>query len=175
MTVPMVRDATARDVPAIQHIYAGHVVTGTASFEEVPPSVEQIAARRDDVVALGLPYLVAELDGRVAGYAYATRYRPRSAYRFTIEDSVYVAGEHHRRGVGRALLAALLARCEAGPWRQMIAVIGGSDNAASISLHRDFGFRHAGTLQHVGWKLGRWLDSVMMQRAPPGPGVDGGA
>jgi phosphinothricin acetyltransferase len=163
-------DATDRDIPTIQQIYAHHVQVGTASFEETPPSAAQMAARYADVQRLGLPYLVAKLDGAVVGYAYASSYRPRPAYRYTIEDSVYVAHDHPRRGIGAALLAALIARCEAGPSRQMIAVIGGSDNAASIHLHRRFGFREVGALHHVGWKLGRWLDSVVMQRAL-GPGA----
>jgi L-amino acid N-acyltransferase YncA len=165
MTNPAVRDATDHDIPAIQQIYAHHVLTGTASFEETPPSEAQMAARRADVLRLGLPYLVAELDGAVVGHAYAAPYRPRPAYRHTLEDSVYVAAGQHGRGVGRALLAELIARCERGPWRQMIAVIGDSGNAASIALHERLGFRRAGTLHDVGFKLGRWLDSVLMQRA----------
>jgi phosphinothricin acetyltransferase len=118
-----------------------------------------------DVHRLGLPYLVAELRGEVVGYAYAAAYRPRPAYRHTIEDSVYVASKHHRAGIGRALLAELIARCEVGPWRQMIAVIGDSANTGSIALHHRFGFRHVGTLENVGFKHGRWLDSVLMQRS----------
>jgi len=165
-----IRDATEADLSAIQRIYAHHVLTGTASFEEVPPTEQEIAARWQAVRGLGLPYLVAAHDGAVVGYAYAGAYRPRPAYLYTVEDSVYVTGEHHRRGVGRALLAALIARCETGPWRQMVAVIGDSANASSIALHQRFGFRHVGTLHDVGWKLGRWLDSVVMQRTL-GPGA----
>jgi L-amino acid N-acyltransferase YncA len=161
----VIRDATGADVSAIQQIYAHHVRTGTASFEEIPPSEPEMAARWQAVQQLGLPYLVAERDGAVVGYAYAGAYRPRPAYRHTLEDSVYVTRQHHRLGIGRALLGALIARCEAGPWRQLIAVIGDSDNASSIALHQQFGFRHVGTLHSVGWKLGRWLDSVVMQRA----------
>jgi L-amino acid N-acyltransferase YncA len=160
----IVRDATDHDIPAIQQIYADHVLHGTASFEEVPPSAPQMAMRWVDVHRLGLPYLVAELDRSVVGYAYASAYRPRPAYRHTIEDSVYVASQHHRLGIGRALLATLIERCEAGPWRQMIAVIGDSNNTGSIALHQAFGFRHVGTLENVGFKHGRWLDSVLMQR-----------
>lgn len=160
----IVRDATDHDIPAIQHIYAHHVLTGTGSFEELPPSAPQMTTRWLDVQRLGLPYLVAELDGMVVGYAYAAAYRPRPAYRHTIEDSVYVADQHHRLGIGRTLLATLIARCEAGPWRQMIAVIGDSENTGSIALHQRFGFRHVGTLENVGFKHGRWLDSVLMQR-----------
>jgi len=161
----IVRDATEHDIPAIQRIYAHHVLTGTASFEEEPPSLDEMVARRDDAVRRGLPYLIAELDGAVAGYAYAAPYRSRPAYRYSLENSVYVSHDQVRRGVGAALLPALIARCEAGPWRQMIAIIGDSGNAASIALHQRFGFRHVGTLHDVGWKFGRWLDSVIMQRA----------
>jgi L-amino acid N-acyltransferase YncA len=167
----IVRDATDHDIAAIQSIYAHHVLKGTASFEEIPPSAPQMTARWLDVQRLGLPYLVAQIDGVVIGYAYASAYRPRPAYRHTVEDSVYVASGHHRLGIGRTLLAALIARCEAGPWRQMIAVIGDSANKSSIALHERFGFAHAGTLRNVGFKLGRWLDSVLMQRTL-GPGAD---
>jgi L-amino acid N-acyltransferase YncA len=165
-----IRDATEADIPAIQQIYAHHVLTGTASFEEVAPTEQDMAARWQAARGLGLPYLVSIHDGDVVGYAYAAPYRPRPAYRHTLEDSVYVTSRHHRLGIGRALLGALIERCEAGPWRQMVAVIGDSGNASSIALHERFGFRHVGTLHHVGWKLGRWLDSVVMQRAL-GPGA----
>jgi phosphinothricin acetyltransferase len=160
----LVRDATAADIPAIQRIYAHHVLHGLASFEETPPSVEEMAARRAAAIERGLPYLVAEFGGAVAGYSYATPYRPRPAYRYTVENSVYVDAARHRCGIGRALLAALIERCEAGPWRQMVAVIGDSANAASIGLHERLGFRRVGTLDAVGFKLGRWVDSVLMQR-----------
>ena len=163
-TLPIIRDATDHDIAAIQQIYAHHVLTGTASFEETAPTEPQMAARRADVLRLGLPYLVAEVDGTVVGHAYAAPYRPRPAYRHTLEDSVYVADGQHGRGIGRALLTELIARCERGPWRQMIAVIGDSGNAGSITLHERLGFRHVGTLQNVGFKFGRWLDSVLMQR-----------
>jgi phosphinothricin acetyltransferase len=184
---PAVRDATGGDVAAIQAIYAHHVLHGLATFEEVPPSIEDIAGRLAAVRAQGLPYLVA-LDGdasghseagggAIVGYCYATAYRPRPAYRYTIEDSVYVADGLGGRGIGAALLEALIARCELGPWRQMIAVIGNSGNAGSIALHRRFGFQMVGTLTGAGFKLGGWVDSVVMQRAlgpgastPPGPG-----
>jgi phosphinothricin acetyltransferase len=163
---PRVRDAAEHDIPAIQAIYAHHVLTGISSFEEVPPTVEQMAARRADVLAHGLPYLVAEIDSAVVGYSYATLYRTRPAYRHTIEDSVYVANGQGGRGIGRALLTALIARCEqGGPWRQMVAVIGNSSNAASLGVHRALGFREIGTLQAVGFKFGRWVDTVLMQRA----------
>jgi phosphinothricin acetyltransferase len=166
-----VRDAAAADIPAIQRIYAHHVLHGLASFEETPPSVEEMAARRVAAIERGLPYIVAEIGGTVAGYSYATPYRPRPAYRYTVENSVYVDAARHRCGVGRALLAALIARCEAGPWRQMVAVIGDSANAASIGLHERLGFRRVGTLPAVGFKLGRWVDSVLMQREIGGEAV----
>jgi L-amino acid N-acyltransferase YncA len=165
----LVRDATAADMAAIQAIYAPEVLRGIATFEETPPNVEEMRARRAAVRALGLPYLAAVLDGRIVGYAYATAYRPRPAYRHTIEDSVYVAAGMQRRGVGRALLAGLIARCEQGPWRQMIAVIGNRGNDGSIGLHAAQGFRPVGTLEAVGFKLGQWVDTVLMQR-PLGTG-----
>lgn len=167
--VPTVRDSRETDVPALHAIYAFHVVHGLASFEEEPPSVEEMGHRRAGVIAAGFPHLVAELDGEVVGYCYASAYRPRPAYRFTVENSVYVREGLRGRGVGRALLGALIGRCEQGPWRQMIAVIGDTANDASIGLHEAFGFRHAGTLRAVGFKFGRWVDSVLMQRAI-GPG-----
>jgi L-amino acid N-acyltransferase YncA len=160
-----VRDAREQDMPAIQAIYAYEVLHGSASFEEVPPTTDAMLARRAAVLELGLPYLAAELDGQVVGYSYATAYRARPAYRYTIEDSVYVAQGMQGRGIGRALLASLIARCESGPWRQMIAVIGDSGNAGSIALHRQQGFRLVGTFEAVGFKLGRWVDTVHMQRA----------
>jgi L-amino acid N-acyltransferase YncA len=160
-----VRDAAERDMGAVQAIYAHHVLHGLATFEEVPPSLEELLRRRSAVLALGLPYLVAELDGRIVGYSYATSYRPRPAYRYTIEDSVYVADGLAGLGIGTALLQSLIARCEAGPWRQMLAVIGNSGNAGSIALHSRMGFRMIGTLTSAGFKLGRWVDTVLMQRA----------
>ena len=167
----LVRDATDADMAEIQTIYAQQVLQGLASFEEVPPTAETLLARRQEVLGLGLPYLVAEGKGRVLGYSYATPYRPRPAYRHTVEDSVYVAEGMHGLGVGRALLTTLIARCEAGPWRQMVAVIGNTGNTGSIALHARLGFRRAGTLEAVGFKLGRWVDTVLMQR-PLGPGKD---
>ncbi len=161
----LIRDAHEDDMPVVQGIYAHHVRHGLASFEEVPPSLEELLARRAAVLRAGLPFLAAEADGRVIGYSYASAYRPRPAYRHTIEDSVYVADGLAGRGIGTALLQALIARCEAGPWRQMLAVIGNSRNAGSIALHRRLGFRSVGTLTSVGFKLGQWVDSVLMQRA----------
>ncbi|KAI93600.1 GCN5 family acetyltransferase [Rhodomicrobium udaipurense JA643] len=164
-----VRDARACDIAAVQAIYAHHVLNGLASFEEVPPSVEEMAMRRESVLASGLPYLVAERGGAVVGFAYAGLYRLRSAYRYTIEDSVYVADGLRGCGIGSALLGELLARCEGGPWRQIVAVIGDSGNAGSIALHKRMGFHPAGVLVSTGFKFGRWVDSVLMQR-PLGEG-----
>jgi len=165
----VIRDARDGDLPAIQEIYAHHVTHGLASFEERAPAADELRKRREAVLALKLPYLVAEIDGRIAGYAYASPYRARSAYRHSLEDSVYVRQGDGGKGVGAALLAAIIERCEKGPWRQMIAVIGDSENLASIGLHRKLGFRVVGTLEAVGFKFGRWVDSVLMQR-PLGPG-----
>jgi L-amino acid N-acyltransferase YncA len=162
---PVVRDARESDLAAVAAIYAHHVMHGLATFEEVPPSADELRARRASIISTGLPYLVAEADSGIVGYAYAARYRDRPAYRYTVEDSVYVADGLGGRGIGRALLASLIARCEAGPWRQMVAIIGDSGNAGSIALHRSLGFRQAGTLRSAGFKLGRWVDSVLMQRA----------
>lgn len=159
-----IRDSGDGDVAAIQAIYAHHVLHGFGSFEEEPPARDDMAARRAGVVAAGLPWLVAEIDGRIAGYAYAGPFRPRAAYRFAVEDSVYVAPDFTRRGVGRALLVELIARCEAGPWRQMLALIGDSDNHGSVGLHRALGFSPVGTFASVGYKRGRWVDVVLMQR-----------
>jgi L-amino acid N-acyltransferase YncA len=161
----IIRDAAEPDFSAITEIYARHVLTGLASFEEKPPTAGEMTERWRSVRSHGLPYFVAETDGRVVGYSYARPYRGRSAYRLTIEDTVYIAEGSLGLGIGSALLAALIERCEAGPWRQMVAVIGDSENHASIRLHRKFGFRHVGTLERVGFKFGRWVDSVLMQRA----------
>ena len=161
---PKIRDSRADDVPAISEIYAAEVLEGTASFELTPPDAAEMAARRDAVVAGGLPHLVAEIDGRVAGYAYAGPYRPRPAYRHTVENSVYTARWARQRGVAQALLEALIAACTAAGKRQMIAVIGDTANVASIRLHAAHGFVQVGTLKDVGFKHGRWLDVVLMQR-----------
>lgn len=166
-----VRSAAEADMAAVQAIYAEAVLHGLASFEEVPPTLDDMLARRAGILALGLPWLAAELDGRVVGYAYATPHRARPAYRYTLEDSVYVADGMRGRGIGRALLAALIEACEAGPWRQMVAVIGDSANKGSIALHERVGFRMVGTLEAVGFKFGRWVDTVLMQR-PLGEGGD---
>jgi phosphinothricin acetyltransferase len=160
----VVRAAHDDDFSAITEIYGHHVLHGTATFETEPPSKTTMLERRAAVTAMGLPLLVAELEGRVVGYAYANAYRARPAYRFTIEDSICIDTEQTRRGCGRALLSALIAECEQGPWRQMVAVIGDSANATSVRLHERFGFRHVGTLRDVGFKFDRWLDTVLMQR-----------
>ncbi len=160
-----IRDSVEVDIPAVQRIYAHHVLHGLATFEETPPSVDELLSRRASLLALELPFLVAELDGAVVGYSYAAMYKARPAYRCTIEDSVYVADGLGGKGIGAALLGALIARCEAGPWRQMIAIIGDSRNSASIALHRRLGFQYVGTLKSVGFKLGRWVDTLLMQRA----------
>jgi len=161
----LVRDASDKELPAVQSIYAHHVLHGLATFEEVPPDIVEMAKRRQAILDLGLPYLVAEADGRVVGYAHAVPYRARPAYRNSIENTVYVTDGMDGRGVGSGLLGQLIARCEAGPWRQMLAVIGDSGNTASIALHRRFGFRPVGTLEAVGFKFGRWVDTVLMQRS----------
>jgi L-amino acid N-acyltransferase YncA len=160
----VVRAATEDDFSAITAIYAHYVLRGTATFEIEPPSCEAMLERRAAVMALGLPFLVAELEGRVVGYAYASAYRPRPAYRFTVEDSIYIDAEHTGQGCGQTLLAALIEACEKGPWMQMIAVIGDSANEASVRLHERFGFQLVGTLRSVGFKFDRWLDTVLMQR-----------
>ncbi len=164
------RESTPDDIPATARIYGHWVTHGLASFELDPPGEAEMARRRDAVLAGGYPYLVAEAGGRVLGYAYASAYRTRPAYRFAVENSIYVAPDAGRGGVGRALLEALIARCEAAGFRLMVAVIGDSDNAPSIGLHRTCGFAHAGMLPAVGWKHGRWVDSVLMTR-PLGAGA----
>ncbi len=166
-----IRASLPEDIHAINEIYAVHVRDGTGSFELTPPSESEMAERRIAIVDAGLPYLIAELEGTVAGYAYAGAYHLRPAYEYTVESSVYVADWAQRRGIGRQLLNSLILACEAVGKRQMIAVIGDSDNAASIKLHETCGFRHVGVLKNVGVKHGRWLDVVMMQRQLD-PGAD---
>ena len=164
-----IRDATEVDMSAVQAIYAWHVINGLASFEEEPPPLDEITRRWRDVRARSLPYIVAEVDAKVVGYAYASLYRTRSAYRFTVEDSVYLDRGTYGKGIGRALLAELIVRCERLGFAQMIAVIGDSENAASIGLHGAMGFARAGLLSAVGFKHGRWVDSVIMQRPLSAP------
>jgi L-amino acid N-acyltransferase YncA len=162
---PTIRPGIDADIANVQAIYAYHVLNGLASFEIEPPDVEEMRRRRQAVVERGFPYLVAELDGAVVGYAYASPYRGRPGYRFSCENSIYIRQGLEGRGIGKALLAPLIAGCEAMGMRQMIAVIGDSANHASINLHKSLGFEMAGNLRSIGFKFGRWLDSVMMQRA----------
>lgn len=159
------RPAAAPDLPAIHAIYAHHVLHGLASFEEVPPSLEEMGRRHAEVVGMGLPYLVAgEAGGTILGYGYCSLYRTRSAYRYTLEDSIYVRHGVQGKGIGKALLAELIRTCEALNYRQMVAVIGDSANAASIGLHASQGFLRVGILRSTGFKFGRWVDSMLMQR-----------
>jgi len=170
MSKPVIRPAAAADIAAITAIYTDAVQHGTATFEIDPPTENEMALRFRTLDDAGFPYLVAELDGAVRGYAYAGLYRTRIAYRYTLEDSIYLAPEFHGRGIGRALIERLLAEAAARGFRQMIAVIGDSGQIASIALHRAAGFRMVGTFEAVGFKFGRWLDTVLMQR-PLGPGA----
>ena len=173
----VVRDAGERDVPRITAIYAHHVLTGLATFEVVPPEDAEMARRRETVLGWALPYFVAEDASGVLGYAYAAPYRTRAGYRYTVEDSIYVDPAAVGRGVGRRLLERLIDACVACGCRQMIAVIGDTDNSASIGLHEACGFARVGMLPSTGFKFGRWVDSVLMQRgladadrSPPGAG-----
>jgi phosphinothricin acetyltransferase len=162
---PNVRASRLEDMPSITEIYAHHVVHGLASFELSPPDVGEMLRRRADVLARGLPHLVAEAGGQIAGYAYAAPYRERPAYRFVLEDSIYIHPDYIGRGLGRALLHVLIEACARAGYRQLIAVIGDSGNAASIGLHAACGFVRTGLFPSVGFKFGRWVDSVLMQRA----------
>ena len=160
---PNLRPATTADIPAIAAIYRPAVLHGTASFELDPPGEEEMHRRFRAITDAGFPYIVAEIDGRVAGYAYANAYRTRPAYRFTVENSVYIAPDAQGKGIGRALLAALIETCTAQGFRLMVAIIGDSANFASINLHRRAGFKFCGTIHSVGYKFGLWLDSVIME------------
>jgi L-amino acid N-acyltransferase YncA len=159
------RPATEADMAGVQRIYGEHVTHGLASFEETVPTVDDMLARFRALKGQSFPYIVAERKGAIVGYAYAGPYRTRSAYRFSIENSVYVEREAAGEGIGRALLSNLIEECEKGPWRQMIAIIGNSSNGASIALHKSLGFRLVGTLRDVGFKHDQWVDTVLMQRA----------
>jgi L-amino acid N-acyltransferase YncA len=170
MIRPIIRPATAADIPAITTIYAHAVTYGTATFESEPPSEPEMATRFRALADGGFPYLVAASDDEVLGYAYAGPYRTRIAYRYSLENSIYVAPDHHRHGIGRTLLDELISQAGAHGFRQMIAVIGDSRQVASITLHRAAGFNLVGTLSAVGFKFGRWLDTVLMQRSL-GPGA----
>ena len=171
----IVRASTEADVARCAEIYRYHVLHGTASFEIDPPDLAEMKKRRAHVLDLGLPHLVAERDGRVLGYAYAGNWRPRPAYKYSVEDSIYIDKDAVGQGVGRALLPVLIEQCTGLGKRQMVAVIGDSAQIASIKLHESCGFEMVGTLRSIGFKFGRWLDSVLMQRAlgagdsaPPG-------
>src|SRR5262245_31799486 len=172
MSAVSIRPVRPADIAAITRIYAHAVHHGTASFELDPPDVNEMTRRLEALNAGGFPYLVAEAENEILGYAYASPYRARPAYRFTVEDSVYIAPDAQRRGLGRLLLERLIVESDARGYRQMIAVIGDSAQPASIALHTTLGFRMIGTFEAVGWKFGRWLDSVLMQR-PLGQGADG--
>ena len=160
----LVRAGEEKDFAEIARIYRHYVLNSTATFELDPPRAETMSERAAEISRLGLPYLVAETEGSVVAYAYASAYRPRPAYRFTVEDSVYVDPEYAGQGCGRLLLSALLDSCAKGPWRQMIAVIGDSANVRSVRLHEHLGFRHVGVLHAVGFKFDKWIDTVLMQR-----------
>ena len=161
----LIRPSTPDDLPAITAIYAWNVLNGTGTFELDAPDETEMARRREDVLSKGLPWLVAQRDGVVLGYAYANHFRPRKAYRFCLEDSIYLATEAKGHGLGRLLLAELMARCAAAGARQMLAVIGDSANGGSIAVHRTLGFEHVGVMKASGWKFDRWLDVVIMQKA----------
>lgn len=160
-----IRDCRDDDLPAVTAIYARQVRDGTGSFEITPPDRAELARRRGDVIAKGLPYLVAESDGEVIGFAYAQPHKPRAAYVHTVESSVYVVETGRRSGVGRRLMETLIRRCGQAGKRQMVAVVGDSENAASIALHEAVGFHRVGRFESVGFKHGRWLDIVLMQRS----------
>lgn len=159
------RPSSESDLPAITAIYAHHVTHGTGTFETTPPTLADMAGRRADVLAKGLPYLVAEEDGRVLGYAYCQWFKPRPAYRYSAEDSIYLHPDAAGRGLGKQLLAELARQAEAAGVRKLIAVIGDSGNAGSIGVHRSLGFEPVGVVRSCGWKFGRWLDIVMMDKA----------
>ena len=179
---PIIRPSKAADVAAIAEIYGYHVLNGLASFELLAPSADEIAKRRADVVGRNFPYLAAEVDGKLVGYAYASLYRIRPAYRHTLEDSVYVHKDFGGRGIGKLLLTALIESCEKAGCRQLIAVIGDSANHGSIKLHGACGFKKVGVMKAVGFKFGQWVDSVYMQREigegaktlPPDREISGG-
>lgn len=161
----LIRPAAEADLAAITAIYAHNVLHGTATFELKPPGIDEMTRRWADLEGRGFPYLAAELKGEVVGYAYASSYRPRPGYRFTVEDSVYVHPERVGNGIGRRLLESLIRACERAGSKQMVAIIGDSGNTASIRLHSAAGFEHTGVLRKVGRKFDRWIDTVIMQRA----------
>ena len=161
----IIRDAITTDMPAILSIYSHEVLHGLATFEETEPDAEEMSLRWGAIVDHGFPYLVAESEDTIVGYSYATTYRPRPAYRHSVENSVYVDRNHRGNGVGRALLESLIERCEKTGFRQMVAIIGDSQNTGSIALHESQGFREVGMLRSVGFKFDRWVDTTIMQRA----------
>jgi phosphinothricin acetyltransferase len=166
MTTPLlIRPSAASDITAITAIYAWNVLNGTGTFELEAPDDAEMGRRRDDVLAKDLPWLVAERDGTVLGYAYANHFRPRPAYRYCVEDSIYLDPQARGQGVGKLLLAELVSQCVARGARQMLAVIGDSANTGSVGVHRALGFEHTGVMKAAGWKFDRWLDVVIMQRA----------
>jgi len=160
----LIRHSLDTDLPAVTAIYAHHVLTGTGTFETEAPSVADMLARRADVLAKGLPYLVAEDDGLVTGFAYGNWFKPRPAYRYSVEDSIYLAPDQQGKGLGRLLLTELLVRCEAVGVRKVMAIIGDSANAGSVGLHRALGFTQVGVVESCGWKFGAWRDIVIMQK-----------
>jgi len=160
----VIRDATLADMVAVQALYAHYVLNELATFELVPPSLDEMCARRQAILDCGLPYLVAELAGEIVGYAYAANYRPRPAYRYTVEDSVYLSPQHTGLGIGTALLSEVIRRCELGPWRQMVAVIAQTGAIGSAALHSKLGFVEVGNMPNVGYKFNRWLGTLIMQR-----------
>lgn len=162
--MPLIRPSRDEDIPAITAIYAHHVLHGTGSFETEPPNEADMTARRADVLSRGLPYLVAEHEGKVAGFAYGNWFKPRPAYRYSVEDSIYLAPDLQRKGLGRALMAELLAQFEAVGIRKVMAIIGDSANAGSVGIHQAFGFTQVGIVESCGWKLGAWRDIVIMQK-----------
>ena len=162
--MPLIRPSTEQDIAAVTRIYAHHVLHGTGTFETTPPSETEMATRRGDVLSKGLPWLVLEDNGQVIGFAYGNWFKPRPAYRFSVEDSIYLAPEAAGKGLGRALLAELLARLQAGGVRKVMAVIGDSANAGSIGVHAALGFDRVGVVKSCGWKFDRWLDIVLMEK-----------
>jgi L-amino acid N-acyltransferase YncA len=167
--MPLIRPSSDADLPAITAIYGHHVLHGTGSFETEPPSLADMTARRADVLSKGLPYLVVEHEGKIAGFAYGNWFKPRPAYRYSVEDSIYMAPDVQRRGLGRALLAELLAQFEAVGIRKVMAIVGDSANTGSVGIHLAFGFTQVGVVESCGWKFGAWRDIVIMQKTI-GPG-----
>lgn len=165
MSKVSVRASELKDIDAIQRIYANEVLHGLASFEVTPPDATELSKRRTKLINAGYPHLIAELNGETVGYAYAGPYRTRSAYKHSVENSVYVDGNHRGLGIGKQLLQALIVECEKGPWRQMIAIVGDSSNTGSLKVHKSVGFRLVGTIEAVGYKHDTWVDTVILQRS----------